>query len=146
MKLFNRAICGALASLFLSGCAPYLSVKKEVVNRHMLASTFVDTPDPRQTTLKTGERLVIHWHLSPFDEGETYHLTVTVLHRNLQEEVHRFPIEKRWGIKTVALLGEKYQASGGWLTYRAEMTNHLGEPCGVWEHQLWKNLIHICDP
>ncbi len=128
--------------IFLLGCHPYtFLVKKELVNRESLASTFVGSPDVRQKSPPLGERLIISWCV-PKNQRELK-LVLHILYKNYQQEVLKFPIVKRRGIKIYSLLDARYIETKGFLTYKAEIQNNEGEVLDLWQQQLWVDLIAL---
>lgn len=130
--------------LMLSGCEKYyVSVKRETVDRDCLASTFVGSPDPRQKKPPKGQELMIEWRLPESVMDEKFTLVLDVFYKNDSVETFYYPVEKRRGMVTYALLDEKYKEKGGLLTYKAEIRNEKEKIFKQWKQQLWTELIVI---
>ncbi len=125
--------------IFFTSCYKNnLYVQQEWVDRNFLASTHVNTPDPRQVCPPTGQRLLVAWRFPSnlVDEGLTLHLTVRFWD-NLEEKVSS-PIYKPRGTEAFNFFeGRRI------LTYRVDVTDSLGEVVDVWEHHFWTKLIDI---
>jgi hypothetical protein len=143
-----RQLCFLFYLLFLfSGCEKYyLTVKKEYVDRDRLASTFVGSPDPRQNHPPTGQELTIEWRLAPEMVSEEPYLVLKILYQDYSEATFTYPIDRRRGIVTYALLDEAYREKEGLLTYKAEIFNNQGEVMKKWQQVLWTDLITLEEP
>jgi hypothetical protein len=132
------AVFFLLYNLALSGCSShYLAVQQERIGRKYLASTHVDTPDPRQENPPRGHKLLISWDFprSLYDK----HLTLTAKVRfwDDEQEVLIRPIERKRGYADFYFPDKKI------LTYRIEVQSKEGEVVSLWEHQLWTELIDV---
>ena len=131
---------------FLSSCQKYyLSVKHEHINQGSLASTFVGSPDPRKEDPPYGQELTLQWRLPPDALNQELNLLLKIVYRDFTEEVHIHRVERRRGVLTFSLLGEKFLEKKGFLTYKAEIKKTDGTVLKEWEQKLWFELIHIED-
>jgi hypothetical protein len=129
--------------LFLAGCGSYsLSLTKEEVNREMLASTFVGSPDPRAEPPPEGERILIEWRV-PSTCVRGSKIVLDLIYCNFEEKQIEIPIAKRWSYAYYSLVGEEFAKKEGILTYKAKIVNECGEPLAMWTHQLWTELITV---
>jgi hypothetical protein len=102
------------------------------VDRSFLASSRVDTPDPRQNNPPKGERLLIAWNL-PHDTT----LDVNVRFWNEQEKRVQVPLENKRGSTALWFPHQEI------LTYRVDAVSWNGEIISTWEHQFWTRWIEI---
>jgi len=126
----------------LAGCSTSsLDIERRIVNRESLPSTYVDSPDPMQMSPPTGQRLFINWKLPKKEQEWPYLLLLKVIYKNLDEETISYTIGSKKGLKVFELLGEKFEGTGGLLTYKAEMMTLDGEVIQEFKHRLWFELI-----
>lgn len=123
---------------FFAGCyKEHLYVQQEWLDRNYLASSYVNTPDPRQESPPTGHRLLIAWRFP--SNLVNYGLNLCLRVRfwdQVEEEIER-PICKSHGHFAFNFLDQKI------LTYRIEVKNQAGEVVEVWEHHFWTKLIDV---
>lgn len=130
--------------ILLCGCEKYyLSVKREMINRNTLASTFVGSPDPRQKNPPRGQELMIEWRLPEEALSQKPVLVLKILYKNLQEEILNYPVTRKRGWVTHSVLGEAFEKTEGFLTYKGEIVGKDQKVIKEWKHQLWTNLIVI---
>ena len=135
-----------LLLLILCGCEKYsLSVKREYIDQSTLASTFVQSPDPRQNNPPKGELLLIKWRLPEEVLKEELHISLKIIYQNHTQECLSYPVFQRRGMLTYSLLNEKYQKTKGFLTYKAELVNGAGSVLKEWQQQLWTERIVLDD-
>lgn len=132
--------------ILLSGCSKgHLYVQQEWINSDFLASTHVDTPDPRQEDPPKGQRIITSWDfpLSWFRKEPSIFLTVRFWD-NTQDVFFR-PIEKKRGFSTFFFSNPEEERDKRILTYRVQILSKDGEILETWEHQFWTELIDIGD-
>jgi hypothetical protein len=139
---------GRLSIFFLLlslGChrSPYLSLSQEKVDDSYLASTHVETPDPRQEHPPLGQRIIIQWVVSSELLQKGVHLDLHLLFWNDTTETVSYPIHHRSGSKVYFLLDDAFEKTKGILTYKAEILTDEGEKVTEWKHKLWVNLISL---
>ena len=118
----------------------YVSVQKQRVGRSSLASTFVQSPDPRQKNPPRGQRLLIKWRIPNEELSEQTYLKLSIVYKNYVEEVVERPIDEASGLIVYDLLDERFYDTGGFLSYKAEVMN--GERVvEAWRQQLWVEII-----
>lgn len=133
--------------LLLTGCEKYyVTVKREYVDRDQLASTFVGSPDPRQKNPPTGQELTIEWRLPPEAMEEELQLELNILYRDYSSATFTYPVDRRRGVVTYALLNEEYFERDGLLTYKAEILDSNGKVLKEWKQILWTDLITLEEP
>lgn len=137
-----------LSVLFcVSGCQRhYLSITQQIVNRDLLASTHVATPDPRQANPPLGRRLIISWQVPSEIVEKEAQIHLDVIYWNYTEESFTFPVKKRKGEVLLSLLGQEFDEKKGFLTYKACIKTKEGEIYREWKQQLWVELIHTEEP
>lgn len=143
--LFFCLIAGMAIVLF-AGCRPYyLSICQEWVDDRYLASTHVNTPDPRREHPPVGQLLILDWRV-PRDVFQKKPVIVLdlILWDYTTRQV-RIPIRHRMDFATWRLLDEEYGKTGGILTFKAEIVTEDGVVFREWKHQLWVKLITVSD-
>lgn len=128
-------------SLFAGCSTSNLDIERRIVNRETLPSTYVDSPDPMQASPPTGQKLFINWTLPKKEQTWPYLLLLKVIYKNLEEETISYTVGSRKGLKVFELLDEKFEGTGGLLTYKAEMMTLDGEIIQEFKHRLWFELI-----
>jgi len=130
--------------LLLVGCRKYyVSVSQQWVDARYLASTHVNTPDPRQANPPVGQMVMMDWRVPKAILDKKPYIQLKVIFWNYTEKVLCFPVHQRMGWVTYQLLNEEYNAVDGILTYKAEIITEDGEVFCDWKHQLWVNLITL---
>jgi hypothetical protein len=130
--------------LLISSCTLHrLDVQTQYFNHEYLASSHVETPDPRLHEPMIGQRLLLQWSLCRHEvEGEGVFLYLKVRFRNHEEQEIKIPVTSQRGTYLYEIANEAYNQSGGILTYYAEIRH----PSGIlasWKHPLWANLIQF---
>lgn len=144
LKKNLAAVVLAMAFLVLSSCDKYyVAVSQQWVDVRYLASTHVKTPDPRQDHPPIGQMVIIDWRVPKELLKKKPHVQLTMILWDYTEKIVCFPIDKRMGWATYKLLDEQYDATGGILTYKAEILSEDGAVFREWKHQLWVNLITL---
>lgn len=133
--------------MLLTACGrpSYLSVQQEWIDGRYLASTHVNTPDPRQANPPFGQRLLLRWWVPSEVLEQSPQLVVQVIFKNFTQKTETFPIKSRTGQKIFSLLNEEYYEKRGLLTWRAQIVTNDQKVFKEWKHQLWVNLIEIND-
>lgn len=126
------------ACTVFTGCYKnYLYVQQEWVDRDFLASSHVNTPDPRQVCPPEGQRLLISWKFPKNLFNEQLQLIIAVRFWDNSEKVLVHPIDRSWGY--AAYFFSKCKI----ITYRVQVANGCGEVIETWEHHFWTELIDI---
>ena len=127
--------------LLLAGCsAPYLTVSTRYDTLERLASSYVQTPDPRRCDpWSQGQTLILQW-IVPETEG--YWIELTRVYRCHERETDAFCLNGRAGRYEIPLRGEDYIEKGGYLSYQAILF-HRGEAVKVIEHPLFVQPIAL---
>jgi hypothetical protein len=139
--------CISLLLFCLTSCTYRpLVVQTEYISHENLASYQVGTPDPRLNEPMIGQRLILTWSIpKSYLDYEDLHIHLKVRFHSREEEELEIPVHSHYGTYVYSLVDEKFCASRGILTYKAEMiANHciLEE----WRHQLWSELISFDIP
>ena len=133
-----------LFSFLFSSCEKhYVAVTKVDINRISLASTFANTPDPRQLFPLKGEQLVVEWNLPSAMKGKELFLDLSLVYRDYSEETLQYDLGSLRGVISYFLLGENFQERKGVMTYRAEIRTKEGDLVKSWQHKLWITLIKL---
>jgi len=125
--------------LFLTACCgPELVVYTRYDTPLRLASSYVQTPDPRQCDPNSqGETLVIHW-LTPKKPG--YWIELTRVFHCADRETEAFYLPNCAGRFEIPLRGRTYLDTGGYLSYQAILF-YQGEPVAIATHPLFVEPI-----
>ncbi|MBY0530007.1 MAG: hypothetical protein K2P51_07430 [Rhabdochlamydiaceae bacterium] len=141
---FKSLILLLVGALSLGGCQKYyLSVCQQWVDVRYLASTHVNTPDPRQENPPIGQMLSMDWRVPQELLAQKPRIELSLIFWDYTEEKKSYPIDKRMGWATYKLLNDDYDRTGGILTYKAEIVTEDGSVYREWKHQLWVNLIQV---
>ncbi|MBS0622192.1 MAG: hypothetical protein JSR80_04450 [Verrucomicrobia bacterium] len=130
--------------LLLGSCCTHrpLVVRNEYLDARYLASTYIETPDPRRCWFY-GQQLIVNWKIPRewMCEGEL-HLFVTLRYGSAEIETFRLPLTKCRGAYVYRLIGDCYCEKEGIRTYKIEI--YSGERClHLWEHQVWTPLVEF---
>lgn len=125
----------------LWSCSNTLFVQTQKVNRASLASSYVDTPDPRQCCPPCGQRLVISFDFSKCKLKERLYLKGTVIFCDLSQEEISSPISRRF--QTLDFyFPQNPQKKNPILSYKLEVVSGSGMVVDTWKHKLFvKPLI-----
>lgn len=128
----------------LTGCYKnHLYVQQEWVDANFLASSKVQTPDPRQEHPPLGQRLIIAWDFpkSLFQENLTMVATVRLWDNT--QSVYRQALERKRDVKALFFANDTAGIDRRILTYRVQVFNKEGVEVEKWEHHFWTELIDI---
>ena len=129
-------ICG------LVGCTTSsLDVTSQYWSRRDLASTIIDTPDPRKNDSNFGQRLLISWSVSKkiFNEGVLeLHIKIKLKNGELISEV--IPLQKASGCYPFPIYGDNFTKKGGLASYFVELQSN-GHTIETYQNKLWVEPI-----
>ncbi len=127
-----------LSLLFSSGCyRHHLYVQQEWVDRNSLASSHVNTPDPRQCDPPEGQRLLVAWQFPKSYFCRDLTIVATVRFWDDTQLVEKIPVIRKRSYKALFYSNQKI------LTYRVEVVTKEGEILETWQHQFWTELIDV---
>ncbi len=130
-----------LSSLQLA-CSRYqLSLRQIAVDSYSLASTHVQTPDPRQFPPPIGQKIVLHWRVPPSLLKKNAFISLNIIYKNHTEKTLLYPIKNRSGYQVYFLLNDEFLNTGGLLTYSAFISSEDKIIRAEWKHQLFVHLI-----
>jgi hypothetical protein len=133
-----------IVSLILCACEKhYVSVTKVEISRSSLASSFVKTPDPRQSFPPRGEQLVIEWNLPSTEKEKDLFLDLSLIYQDYSEETIQYELKSSRGVISYFLMGEDFREKKGIMTYKAEIRTKEGDLVKTWKHKLWVTLIKL---
>ncbi len=133
-----------LKLLILTSCYKnHLYVQQEWIDEKHLASTHVNTPDPRKAHPPNGQKLLVKWDFpkSQFDRQLTMLITVR-LWDNSEQIFSRRVERKRDYIELFFSTEDKNLRI---LTYKVEVFTKDKELLEVWKHHFWTELIDVKD-
>ncbi len=143
--MFIRAMLFVSTFIFaalLSGCQG-ISVQTQYYSHADLASTFIKTPDPRQTEDFIGQRLVISYSFpKSYLDFQDLTLHLKVRFKNGQEDEHFKLLRETSGDYIYKLENQEFLSKGDIITCLVEVTGN-GEVLETWKHPLWVELIKI---
>jgi len=132
--------------LIFCGCEKYyISIKRDTIDQSKLASTFVESPDPRQKNPPKGEKLIIEWRLPSYVLHQYITLQLNIIYNNYSEQTLYYPVNQRKGIIIYSLLEDQYYKTGGFLTYVAKIKKSDGTVLKEWKQWLWVDRISLDD-
>lgn len=137
---------GLAILLFCIGCCGSgpLRVRHVYLDPRHLASSHVETPDPRKCDFY-GQQLIINWHLDKrYKCVRGLHLLLSVRYGTHEIEEVRIPIHRLWGQHVYRIMGCEYRDRSGIVTYKVEIVGD-GEVMHTWHHQVWTELIEFED-
>jgi len=130
-----------VAALLFSGCyRHHLYVQQEWVDRSFLASSHVNTPDPRQADPPDGQRLLIAWDFPRSIFNQELSFVVCVRFWDDSEQVLMDPIQRKRGYHAYYFPKKKI------LTYRVQVISKENEIIETWKHHFWTERIEIGEP
>lgn len=127
-------------------CSQRLYISQEPVSKDTLASTHVNSPDPRHKINSIGQRLFISWKLpAKMFKSEGLRGILKVRYFNEEQIIIPFEIKHMWGHYVYTLVDQEYFDKKGIMTYKAEIVRNDGSVVKEWKHQLWAELISFTD-
>ncbi|MGM0440011.1 MAG: hypothetical protein ACQEP8_02720 [Chlamydiota bacterium] len=145
----RRYLLLVMVLIALQGCSlTKLDVERYPIDKAHLASSYVNTPDPRQEGVYIGQRMIAKWSL-PEDmllqssvQDLSLKLLLTLRFGNSEEKVLVHHIKGAKGSFEYVLKDEDYLQKDGIQTYKAEIL--LGEKVITsWNHQMWTDYINV---
>ncbi len=141
-KLYIVASYVGCLSLF--ACSKhYVNVTKIDIRRSTLASSFAETPDPRQKHPPKGEQLLVEWNLPSKWDKEHLFLQLHVIYNDYLEDTFVYSLDGPRGDLSYFLLGEHYQRSGGLMTYEAQIKTEEGVVIQQFKQALFTKIIPL---
>lgn len=138
-RIFLFLIC-----VFCSGCQrSFVTVVQEKMHRSLLASSFVDSPDPMQYNSPRGKKLYISWNIDADRSFEDCLIRISMIFRNRNVKTLDVPIPRKRGTIVYSLLDQEYYEIQGLLTYKVEIVAKNEEILAVWTHQMWVDIIKL---
>src|SRR5579872_6567025 len=98
MMQWRLLFLSGLLALTIGGCRKYeITVVQQRIDSNYLASTHVDTPDPRQACPPCGQMVTFGWRLPRCIVAQHPCLIVHLLFWDYTEKVLTFPIDRPRG-------------------------------------------------
>lgn len=118
-------------------------MQQEWVDANFLASSKVNTPDPRQEHPPLGQRLIIAWDFpkSVFEKELTMVATVRLWDNT--QQVFRQPMIRKRDITALFFANKQAGIDRRILTYKVQIFAANGKEVEKWDHQLWTELIEV---
>jgi len=131
--------------VFICSCSSSrVVVDRYPVLKEDLPSYYIESPDPALQNPLIGQILVCRYQIRAFDpKSVPYLLMLRVIYKNLDEETHSVALYSSNGAIEFKILGEKYEATGGALTYRADLMTEDGAVVADFKHRLWFEIIQF---
>ena len=128
----------------LSSCQKStLDVKSEYFSRNSLASSVVDTPDPRKSGDAFGQRLVISWNVTQQEfDSAPINLIVNIKLKNGEIVTTKIDLSKREGSTFYPIFGKDFTKKGGLQSYFVELKSN-NKTISVCKHKLWVDKLKI---
>jgi hypothetical protein len=139
-----RLIGCALVLLLLTACYKNgLYVQQEWIDEKFLASSHVNTPDPRTEHPPKGQRLLISWDFPRSIYLQKLSLFLTVRFMDQQQKVYFMPLKHKRGVESFYFPNLNGDLQKRILTYKVVVLNEKGEEVAIWKHHFWTNLIEV---
>ena len=136
-----KCVVISLIALLCCGCyRHHLYVQQEHVDRGFLASSYVNTPDPRQKDPPEGQRLLIAWDFPRSIFKKELLLSATVRFWDDTEQERIEPIQRKRGSHAFYFPKKRI------LTYRVQVISKDQEIIETWKHHFWTERIDIGEP
>ncbi|HEX2583377.1 MAG TPA: hypothetical protein VHL30_04600 [Chlamydiales bacterium] len=133
-----------LKLLFLTGCYKnHLYVQQEWIDERYLASTRVNTPDPRKGNPPNGQKLLVKWDFPKSQLDRQLTMLITVRLWNNSEQIFSRPVERKRDY--IDLFFPTEDKNLRILTYKVEVFTKEKELVEVWKHHFWTELIDVRD-
>lgn len=133
-----------LICVFCSGCQKnFVTVVQEKIHRNLLASSFVDSPDPMQHNPPHGKKLYISWNIQGAYNFEECRLRISMIFRNHETRTVELAIPRKRGTIVYSLLDQEYYETRGLLAYKVEILTKNEEILALWRHQMWVNIVQL---
>jgi hypothetical protein len=116
----------------------HLYVQNEWIDKKYLASSHVGTPDPRNKSFVSGNKLIISWAFPKNLYKKNLSLLLTMRFFGNTQDVITHLISKKKSYTTFFFPKNKKI-----LTYQIQIVAEDGQIIEVWKHQLWTELIDI---
>jgi hypothetical protein len=119
-----------------------VTVDRYAVLPSELPSVYIDSPDPMKANPTQGQVLDVSYSIKALEKKKMpYLLLLKVIYKNLEEETLSYTVFNEKGGFEFSVLDEKFLATGGVLTYKAELMTFDGDPIAEYKHKLWFDLI-----
>ena len=129
-------------SIFVGCSTSSVTVNRYPVLPQDLPSAYIESPDPLLKNPPIGQVLDVKYRLKNLKKEEIpYLLVLKVIYKNLDEETISHAVFKEKGSFEFSCIDDKYESTGGILTYKADLTTFDGEPIAEFKHKLWFELI-----
>jgi len=132
-----------LVTCILTSCTQSsLTLYTETINESWYASAHVGTPTPPFELPPTGQKLIVHWAIPMSQWQGNEKLSIQIQFHDFSEETLVLNLRKPYGYYAYPLLGETFEKTKGFLSFKAEIKN---ETCIIakWKHQLWTDKIKM---
>lgn len=136
-----------LLLLFFSSCSRPLQVQTQYITHDYLASSRIESPDPKLTAPLLKKRILIRWDVA---NREELSLKLLLLKRNFKQETICFSIpptkkSRSKGTITYDLPYENLCSSEELIAYKVELVSQE-ELIADWVHPLWVPVIRFEEP
>lgn len=121
----------------------HLYVQQEKVDVNFLASSHIQTPDPRLAHPPEGSRLLISWNFPRCLFGEQLTFLVTVRFWDNTEKILVKTIHHRRGSTAFDFSNPGTCLSSQILTYKIDVFTEEGTLIETWKHHFWVELIDL---
>jgi hypothetical protein len=130
--------------LLLTSCYKgHLYVQHERIDGSYLASSVVNTPDPRKKDPPMGQKLSVSWNFPLSSFKQNLSLILTVRFWDNKEDVLVRSIDKKRGYTTFFFEDKSLGRMRRILTYRIQVMNERGKIVEEWKHHFWTKLIEL---
>lgn len=140
----NKKFIFLILFFFITSCYKnYLYVHHEKMDATSLASTHVDTPDPRLKHPPNGQMISVFWDFPLSIYRENLTLVTTVRFWDNKQDVFVYKIPRKRGYITYKFQDDTVAKNKRILTYKVDVLNEDRVLIDKWRHHFWKELIKI---
>ena len=132
-----------LIPLFVCCSGVYVSAKRVSIDKSVLASTFVGSPDKRQVEAESGEKIHVVWRLPSALYNDKALAALHIVYKDLTEEVIYRPLNSRIGSFSFFVDGKTRSGENGILSYKVDIEDGEGRLIGSWHQHMWVSVYQL---
>jgi hypothetical protein len=138
---YPRSVLIFISLFFFNSCyKKQIEITKIHIDRKSLASSFTNTPDPRQKIPPLGEQLLINLSLDPEIDLSSCRAVLYLVFKSLETQEIEFIPTKHQDVISYFILGEQFQGSKGFLTYKLEVYEN-NKQLALYHHPMWLAVL-----
>jgi hypothetical protein len=147
LKYWKSVFLGSFFLIAFASCYKnHLYVQQEWVDPNFLASSKVNTPDPRREHPPVGQRLLVAWDFPLSQFRRQLSLIATIRFWDDTEKILTQPLERKRDFAAFYFPNNCPESDRRILTYRVQIVDREGCVVETWEHHFWTQLIDFDPP